>query len=148
MLTVSSSRSSETDVAGDALSRLITADGFELSERALVADKTEAIAQSLRSLATGADVVLTTGGTGLTADDVTPEATHLVIDREVPGIAEALRAASLTQTPMAMLSRATAGTIDRCLIVNLPGSPQACEQCFAVLSPVLAHAHDLLTRAP
>jgi molybdopterin adenylyltransferase len=89
---------------------------------------------------TDCDLVLTTGGTGFTPDDVTPEATRAVIEREAPGIAEAMRAISLAQTPMAVLSRAIAGIRGRTLIVNFPGSPRAVEECFAVLDPVLAHA--------
>jgi molybdenum cofactor synthesis domain-containing protein len=91
-------------------------------------------------MAADADVVLTTGGTGLGPRDVTPEATRSVLDREAPGIAEALRAASLAITPFAMLSRATAGLVGRSLVVNLPGNPKAVGEEWAVLAPVLAHA--------
>jgi molybdenum cofactor synthesis domain-containing protein len=94
----------------------------------------------------GLSFVLTTGGTGLTPDDVTPEATRAVIDREAPGIAEALRAESLLHTPMGMLSRGVAGVRGRTLIVNFPGSPRAVEQTFGVLAPVLAHAAATLNR--
>jgi molybdopterin adenylyltransferase len=87
-----------------------------------------------------ADVVLTTGGTGLGPRDVTPEATRAVLDREAPGIAEALRHASLDITPFAMLSRATAGLAGRALVVNLPGNPKAVREEWSVLAPVLAHA--------
>jgi molybdenum cofactor synthesis domain-containing protein len=87
-----------------------------------------------------ADVVLTTGGTGLGPRDVTPEATRAVLDREAPGIAEALRHASLAITPFAMLSRATAGLVGRVLVVNLPGNPKAVREEWAVLAPVLGHA--------
>ena len=99
-----------------------------------------AIAVALRALAGGADVVLTTGGTGLGPRDVTPEATRAVLDREAPGIAEALRHASLAITPFAMLSRATAGLAGRTLVVNLPGNPKAVREEWSVLAPVLAHA--------
>ena len=88
----------------------------------------------------GCDLIFTTGGTGLTPDDVTPEATRAVIDREAPGIAEALRAASAQHTQMAMLSRGVSGITARTLIVNFPGSPKAIEQLFGVLAPVLGHA--------
>jgi molybdenum cofactor synthesis domain-containing protein len=88
----------------------------------------------------GCDVILTTGGTGFTPDDVTPEATRAVIDRHAPGIVEAMRAVSLAHTPMAVLSRAVAGISGRSLIVNFPGSPKAVEECFDVLEPVLGHA--------
>jgi molybdenum cofactor synthesis domain-containing protein len=90
------------------------------------------------------ELILTTGGTGLAPDDVTPEATRDVIERDVPGIAEALRAESLRHTPHGMLSREVAGIAARTLIVNLPGSPRAVEQLFAVLAPALAHAVDLV----
>ncbi len=91
-----------------------------------------------------ADLVLTSGGTGLSPRDRTPQATAAVVDYEVPGIAEAIRAASLTKTKTAMLSRALAGVRDRTLIVNLPGSPRAVEECLDVLLPVLPHALELL----
>lgn len=146
VLTVSSSRETSDDASGDALAELIAQNDFELVARGLVTDSTEQIAEALERLSDAADVVLTTGGTGITLDDVTPEATRSVIDREVPGIAQALRAESLQHTPMAMLSRATAGTRGRALIVNLPGSPNACRQCFAVLLPVLEHAVAQLNR--
>ena len=92
------------------------------------------------------ELVLTTGGTGLTPDDVTPEATLAVIDREVPGMAEAMRARSLAHTPMAMLSRAVAGTAGRSLIINFPGSPRAIAELIPVLEPVLGHAVATLHR--
>lgn len=146
VLTVSSSRGAADDASGDALAELISEHGFELAARGLVSDSREQITEALERLSEAAELVLTTGGTGITLDDVTPEATRAVIDREAPGIAEALRAASMEHTPMAMLSRATAGTRGRALIVNLPGSPQACRQCFAVLQPVLEHAAAQLQR--
>src|SRR3712207_2592149 len=96
----------------------------------------------------GVDFIFTTGGTGLTPDDVTPEATRAVILREAPGIAEALRAASLQVTPMAMLSRGIAGICGATLIVNFPGSPKAVEETFGVLTPVLGHAVATLRGDP
>jgi len=91
-------------------------------------------------------LILTTGGTGFTPDDVTPEATRLVIERHAPGIAEAIRAESLKHTPMGMLSRGVSGIAGRTLIVNFPGSPKAIEQTFGVIAPVLAHAVKTLQR--
>jgi molybdenum cofactor synthesis domain-containing protein len=146
VLTISSSRTAADDASGDALADAIAAAGFELAAREIVSDDRAAIESKLKSLAADADCVLTTGGTGITLDDVTPEATLAVCDREIPGIAEALRASSMTETPMAMLSRAAAGTLGTTLIVNLPGSPQACRHCFAVLEPVLEHAAAQLNR--
>jgi molybdenum cofactor synthesis domain-containing protein len=133
---------SREDAGGDALRELLEAAGATLAARAVVADEREQVAAALRELleAAGADVVLTTGGTGLGPRDVTPEATRMVLDREAPGIAEALRHASLAITPFAMLSRAAAGLAGRTLVVNLPGNPKAVREEWAVLAPVLGHA--------
>jgi molybdopterin adenylyltransferase len=94
----------------------------------------------------GVSVILTTGGTGLTPDDVTPEATRAVIERDAPGFAEAMRAESLRHTPMGMLSRGVSGTAGHSLIVNLPGSPNSIRELFPVIAPVLAHAVATLRR--
>ncbi len=112
----------------------------------VVPDDKETIAARLRDWADGGetDVILTTGGTGLAGRDVTPEATLSIIDREVPGIAEAMRVKSLEKTPTAMLSRAMAGQRGKCLIVNLPGSPRAVKECLEVIMPVLPHAVDII----
>jgi molybdopterin adenylyltransferase len=131
---------SREDAGGDALGELLEAAGATLAARAVVPDEHEQVAAALREMAAGADVVLTTGGTGLGPRDVTPEATRAVLDREAPGIAEALRHASLAITPFAMLSRAAAGMVGRALVVNLPGNPKAVREEWAVLAPVLGHA--------
>ena len=128
------------DAGGSALCELLEAAGAVLVSRAVVPDEREPISAALRAMVADAEVVLTTGGTGLGPRDVTPEATRAVLDREAPGIAEALRAASLAITPFAMLSRATAGLVGRTLVVNLPGTPKAVREEWAVLAPVLAHA--------
>jgi molybdopterin adenylyltransferase len=142
VLTVSDRVSSGTrdDAGGGALCELLERAGATLVSRAVVPDEREPIAAALRAMTGDADVVLTTGGTGLGPRDVTPEATRAVLDREAPGIAEALRQASLAITPFAMLSRATAGLVGRVLVVNLPGNPKAVREEWSVLAPVLAHA--------
>jgi molybdopterin adenylyltransferase len=128
------------DAGGSILCELLEGVGATLVSRAVVPDEPEPIIAALRAMTGDADLVLTTGGTGLGPRDVTPEATRAVLDREAPGIAEALRQASLAITPFAMLSRATAGLAGRVLVVNLPGNPKAVREEWAVLAPVLAHA--------
>ena len=128
------------DAGGGALCELLEGAGAELVSRAVVPDEREPVTEALRAMTGDADVVLTTGGTGLGPRDVTPEATRAVLDREAPGIAEALRAASLAITPFAMLSRATAGLVGPTLVVNLPGNPKAVREEWSILARVLAHA--------
>ena len=128
------------------LESLLRADGYEVVRR-LVPDEADQIAGALRELAAESALVLTTGGTGLAARDITPEATRSVLEREAPGIAQAIRADSLAKTPHGMLSRGTAGTVGSALVVNLAGSPGACRDGYAVLAPALAHALRLLADA-
>ncbi|HEV8650140.1 MAG TPA: MogA/MoaB family molybdenum cofactor biosynthesis protein [Actinomycetes bacterium] len=128
------------DAGGGALYGLVEGAGGEVVARGVVPDERAAVGAAIRRMAAEADVVLTTGGTGLGPRDVTPEATRDVLDREAPGIAEALRHASLAITPFAMLSRATAGLAGRTLVVNLPGNPKAVGEEWAVLAGVLGHA--------
>ncbi len=130
------------DLSGDTLDALLRAEGFEVTRR-IVPDEREAIAHAIAELATRAALVLTTGGTGFTPRDVTPEATRTVIDREAPGIAEAIRADALERTPHALLSRGVAGLRGSTLIVNLPGSPGGCRDGFAVILPALVHGLEL-----
>ncbi len=123
----------------------LTAGGHEVVHAALVPDDVAGVATAILSaVRAGANVVLTSGGTGLSPNDVTPEATRRVIDREVPGIAEALRARSLEKTPHGMLSRGVAGAVGATLVVNLPGSPRAVRESLEVLLPILTHAIELL----
>lgn len=134
-----------TDESGPAMSEALATAGHEVLTSALVPDDVAAVANAiLDGVRAGANVVLTSGGTGLSPNDVTPEATRRVIDREVPGIAEALRARSLAKTPHGMLSRGVAGAIGATLVVNLPGSPRAVRESLETLLPVLPHAVELL----
>lgn len=147
VLTISTSVAAgdAVDRSGELLALLARDAGAEVVEVSVVADRAPEIEGWLRQqVAAEVALALTTGGTGLTIDDVTPEATRAVIEREVPGIAEAMRAESVLRTPMGMLSRALAGAAGKTLIINFPGSPRAVEELFRVVAPVLGHAVALL----
>jgi len=137
------------DTSGDAILDWAAERGYEVVVRSVVADETDRIAGKLARWADSGevDVVLTTGGTGLTARDVTPEATAAILEREAGGIAEALRAAAGPSFPRAWLSRGRAGTRGKTLIINLPGSTSGVEDGLAVLESILDHAVDLITGA-
>ena len=149
VITISDGVSSgeRADESGDFLEALLLAEGYEV-EREVVPDERPKIAAALRRLTPLVQFILTTGGTGLAARDVTPEATESVLDRQAPGIAEALRADSIAKTPHGLLSRGVAGVRDRTLIVNLPGSPGGARDGFEVLKPALKHAVELLEDDP
>ena len=145
-----SSRGERADASGPALARLIETEGWSITKQSLLPDDESAIRQILTEWADSSemDVILTTGGTGFAPRDVTPEATQAVIEREAPGLAEAMRAASLKITPHAMLSRIVTGIRKKTLIVNLPGSPKGAVENLQVIFPVLPHAVQLLRDDP
>jgi molybdenum cofactor synthesis domain-containing protein len=146
VLTASDSRHKDDDVSGTTLVGLLIGMGADVVTRRIVKDDLEEIRDALRELVHQSDVnlILTTGGTGFSPRDNTPEATLAVIEREAPGIAEAIRIESAKKTPMAMLSRGVAGISGITLIINFPGSPHAVTECFNVVKPVLLHAIELL----
>jgi molybdopterin adenylyltransferase len=152
ILTVSdrSSRGERPDVSGPALQAQIVEQGWDVPRREVVPDDFQTIRETLVfwTDGEGLDVILTTGGTGFSPRDITPEATQAVIERQAPGLAEAMRAASLRVTPHAMLSRAVVGIRSSTLIVNLPGSPKAAMENLGVILPVLPHAVQLLQEDP
>lgn len=145
-----SARGERADASGPALAALIGAQGWSVVEQSLLPDEESAIRVALISWADGGqmDVILTTGGTGFGPRDVTPEATRAVIERDAPGLVEAMRAASLEITPHAMLSRVVAGIRKKTLIINLPGSPKGAVENLQVVIPVLPHAVQLLRADP
>ena len=152
ILTVSdrSARGERPDLSGPALVELVAAAGWTVDRTAILADDLKALQETLIAWADEGqlDVILTTGGTGFAPRDVTPEATRAVIEREAPGLAEAMRAESLKATSHAMLSRAVAGIRGKTLIINLPGSPKAAVENLQMVLPVLAHAVELLREEP
>lgn len=145
-----SARGERVDESGPALARLVQAGGWSIVKQAILPDDESKIRSALMEWSDSGnfDVILTTGGSGFAARDAAPEATKTVIEREAPGLAEAMRAASLTATPHAMLSRSVAGIRKRTLIVNLPGSPKGAVENLQVILPALPHAVQLLRDDP
>lgn len=140
------SRGERQDLSGPLIAEMVSSVGGEVQATAVVADEMELLAAKMRQYADemGLDLILTTGGTGFSPRDVTPEATMAVVQRLAPGIPEAMRLESLKVTPKAMLSRATAGIRGRTLIVNLPGSPKAVRECLQVILPALPHGIEIM----
>jgi molybdopterin adenylyltransferase len=145
-----SARGERPDTSGLELARLVRAQGWSVDKQQILPDDQSAIRERLLNWVDNGelDVILTTGGTGFSSRDVTPEATRTVIEREAPGLAEAMRAASLAITPHAMLSRIVTGIRKRTLIINLPGSPKGAVENLGVIIPVLPHAVQLLRDDP
>jgi molybdenum cofactor synthesis domain-containing protein len=152
VLTISDlgARGQREDTSGAAIREILEAAGITVSAYEIVPDERDIISGKLAEWADAGrtQLIVTTGGTGLGPRDVTPEATRAVIEYEVPGIAEAMRAEGLSHTPMAMISRSLAGVRNRVLIINLPGSPKGVRESLAVVAPVLQHAADLLAGTP
>ena len=149
ILTISDkgSRGERYDASGQAIKDTLTLEDFVVAKHEVVPDERDVIADKLANWADEGevDIILTTGGTGLSERDVTPEATMSVLDKVVPGFAEAMRAKTYSLTPMAMLSRAVAGIRKKCLIINLPGSPVAVQECLGIILPALPHAVEIIT---
>lgn len=146
IVTISDTRNETNDGSGSTLAELLWSIGGDVADKRIVTDDLELIRDTLIELCDRAEVnlILTTGGTGLAFRDNTPEATIAVIEREVPGISEAMRRESALKTPMAMLSRGISGVRGNTLIINLPGSAKAVTECFEIIRPVLKHAVNLL----
>lgn len=146
-VTVSNSAAAGTadDTSGDVLVDRLDNAGFEVVERRTIPDGVESVAETLRSLVGSVDLIVTSGGTGLSPTDMTPEGTNRVIERVVPGLPEALRHATFESIPFGKLSRGVAGIAEGCLIINLPGSPKAVAEGFDVLDDILSHAVQIAT---
>jgi molybdenum cofactor synthesis domain-containing protein len=147
VVSVSDTRREEDDISGGILVDLLVSAGADVVEKLIVADDLTGLRETLHALTEREEVnlIVTTGGTGFAERDNTPEATLMVIEREAPGLAEAMRAATLKNTPFAMLSRGVCGIRNSTLIINLPGSAKGVKECFEVVRPVLQHAIDQIS---
>lgn len=150
MLTVSDgvSQGTREDASGELAASMLEKHGFKVVERRVIPDGVDPVAEAIADLATGTDLVVTTGGTGLGPRDLTPEGTAMVIEREAPGLAEAMRAVTFGKNPHGMLSRGLAGTVGNTLVINLPGSPRGVEESLDVILPGLDHGIALLVNEP
>lgn len=146
IISISDTRTLENDRSGDKLAELAAAMGMIVAERAMATDDLQPLSELIAGLCDrgNIDLILTTGGTGLGTRDNTPEATLAVVEREVPGLSEAMRRETALKTPFAMISRGVCGVRGSTLIINLPGSTKAVEECLQVIAPVLSHAVSLI----
>ena len=146
IITVSDScaKGTRADTSGPALEKMLKSAGFRVTAKEIVSDEKHLISSKIISLAESSHLIVTTGGTGLSERDVTPEATREVIEKEVPGLAEAMRLVSFATTPTAILSRALAGVRRSCLIINLPGSEKGSTECLRIILPALPHALEII----
>jgi molybdopterin adenylyltransferase len=144
-ITVSDSRKPANDISGESLVECLKEINAEIVDNFIVSDDLQNLIETLKTQSTRANLIITTGGTGFSPRDNTPEATRQIIEREAQGIAEAIRFETLKTTPTAMLSRGVCGIRGTCLIINFPGSPKAVRECFDVIKSVLPHAINLLS---
>jgi molybdopterin adenylyltransferase len=143
-ITVSDSRQPSNDISGENIVECLNGIDAEVIDKFIVSDDLENLVETLKAQSVRADLIITTGGTGFSPRDNTPEATRQVIEREAQGLAEAIRFETMKKTPTAMLSRGICGIRGNCLIINFPGSPKAVRECFDVIKLVLPHAINLL----
>jgi molybdenum cofactor synthesis domain-containing protein len=146
VITISDSRTESDDLSGTTLANLLTSAGVQVLEKIIVPDDADTISKVLIEISErdSVNLIMTTGGTGISPRDNTPEATMSVIEKEIPGISEAMRLVTMRKNPRAILSRGVSGIRNNTLIINLPGSPKAVQECFEIISPILNHAIELI----